>query len=43
MGNEEKFKWVGENGEYKVKCYHMDDDEFRCKLYPQSWIDYTRY
>ena len=21
-------------GEYKVKVYHMDDDEFRVKLYP---------
>ena len=21
-------------GEYKVKVYHMDDDEFKVKLYP---------
>ena len=30
-------------GHYKVKVYHMDDDEFRCKLYPYSWLDTARY
>ena len=30
-------------GFYRVKVYHMDDDEFRTKLYPLSWLDYARY
>ena len=30
-------------GHYKVKVYHMDDDEFKCKLYPYSWLDTARY
>ena len=30
-------------GVYKVKVYHMDDDEFRVKLYPQSKVDAVRY
>ena len=30
-------------GFYKVKVYHMDDDEFKCKLYPVSWLDTVRY
>ena len=28
---------------YKVKVYHMNDDEFRVKIYPQSYIDAARY
>ena len=30
-------------GFYKVKVYHMDDDEFRTKLYPVGWLDTARY
>ena len=30
-------------GSYKVKVFHMDTDEFRCTLYPQSWLDTARY
>ena len=30
-------------GYYRVKVYHMDDDEFKCKLYPYSWLDTARY
>ena len=30
-------------GFYKVKVYHMDDDEFKCKLYPYSWLDTARF
>ena len=30
-------------GKYKLKVYHMDDDEFRGTVYPQSSIDYIRY
>jgi len=30
-------------GYYRVKVYHMDDEEFRCKVYPQSWLDTARY
>ena len=30
-------------GQYRVKVYHMDDDEFRSKLYPLSCIDFIRY
>jgi hypothetical protein len=41
-------KWtVDRNGNskgvYKVKFYHMDDDEFRGKLYPMSYLDSMRY
>ena len=30
-------------GNYKVKVYHMTDDEFRSKLYPQSTVDFIRH
>ena len=30
-------------GKYRVKVYHMDDDEFRANLYPLSIIDFVRY
>ena len=30
-------------GRYRTKVYHMDDDEFRVKMYPQSPIDTVRY
>ena len=30
-------------GKYKVKVYHMEDDEFRGKVYPQSFVDFCRY
>lgn len=33
----------GTEGHYKVKVYHMDDDEFRAKCYPQSPVDAIRY
>lgn len=33
----------GTSADYKVKVYHMDDDEFRPKCYPQSPIDAFRY
>ena len=29
--------------EYKVKVYHMNDDEFRVKMYPQSYYDACIY
>ena len=29
-------------GKYKIKIYHMDDDEFRGNVYPLSWIDWMR-
>ena len=31
------------DGRYKVKIYHMDDDEFKGKIYPQSYADMARY
>ena len=30
-------------GLYKIKIYHMDDDEFRGKVYPFNFIDFLRY
>ena len=30
-------------GHYKVKVYHMNTDEFKCKLYPYSWLDTARF
>jgi len=33
----------GDKGEYKVKFYHMDNDEFRGKVYPVSFLDSMRY
>ena len=30
-------------GKYRVKVYHMDDDEFRANLYPLSIVDFIRY
>ncbi len=36
-------KSVTSLGQYKVKVYQMDDDEFRAKLYPVSYIDSIRY
>jgi hypothetical protein len=30
-------------GYYKTKVYHMDDDEFRVKMYPEGYIDAIRY
>ena len=30
-------------GRYRVKVYHLDDDEFRTKVYPMQPIDYLRY
>ena len=30
-------------GYYKVKVYHMNTDEFKCKLYPYSWLDTMRF
>ncbi|CDW74613.1 UNKNOWN [Stylonychia lemnae] len=41
-------KWVvnrNDEGEglYRVKIYQMDDDEFRDKIYPQSYKDMLRY
>ena len=31
-----------DNGYYRVKIYHMDNDEFRAKVYPQNPIDAIR-
>lgn len=41
-------KWVinrndKSEGYYKVKFYHMDNDEFKGKLYPYSYIDAIRH
>ena len=30
-------------GLYRIKIYHMDNDEFKSKVYPQSPIDAARY
>ena len=30
-------------GKYRVKVYHMDDDEFRANLYPMSVLDFVRF
>ncbi len=30
------------DGLYRVKIYHMDNDEFRAKVYPQNPIDAVR-
>ena len=30
-------------GKYRVKIYHMDDDEFRGNVYPISWVDWARF
>ena len=30
------------DGLYRVKIYHMNDDEFREKVYPLSYLDYAR-
>ena len=30
-------------GLYKIKIYHMDDDEFRPKVYPMNYLDMARY
>ena len=31
-----------QDGVYRVKIYHMDNDEFRAKVYPQSPVDAVR-
>ena len=41
-------KWVvnrndESEGMYRVKVYQMDDDEFRDKVYPISYLDLLRY
>ena len=30
------------DGLYRVKIYHMDNDEFRAKVYPQNPVDAIR-
>uniref|UniRef100_A0A7S3CTP8 Uncharacterized protein n=1 Tax=Strombidium rassoulzadegani TaxID=1082188 RepID=A0A7S3CTP8_9SPIT len=30
-------------GKYKMKVFHMDDDEFRCNVYPQNMLDFMRH
>ncbi len=36
-------KEAREIGKYKIKIYHMEDDEFRGKVYPFNFFDYLRY
>ena len=31
------------SGKYRVKIYHMEDDEFRANLYPMSIVDFVRF
>ena len=37
--NDENYKV----GQYRIKIYHMEDDEFRGNVYPVSWLDWMRY
>ena len=40
---DESEKIASQAGKYKLKVYHMDDDEFRAKVYPHSFVDFVRY
>ena len=34
---------ITSHSNYKVKIYHMDDDEFKPVLYPYSWRAFAQY